>query len=77
MIATAPARFAPLLMLDSYQCQMMALVVSSIQQISMRVDHIPGGCTSLCQPVHVRTERSLKAHNCKNKGGLDAGILDN
>ncbi len=37
----------PLLILDSYQCHMMILVVQTIQELGVEVKHIPGGCTSL------------------------------
>ena len=53
-VATAPGNIIPLIQLDSYQCQLMPLVAGSIQQLSMEVEHIPGGCTSLCQPVDVK-----------------------
>ena len=29
----------------------MALVISSIHKLGVEVEHIPGGCISLCQPV--------------------------
>jgi hypothetical protein len=49
-VATAPEDSIPLLILDSYQCYMMASVVYKIQDLGVEVKHIPGGCTSLCQP---------------------------
>ena len=60
-IATAPENVVPLLVLDSYQCHMMALFISSIQKLGVEVEHIPGGCTSLCQP-NVGINRSQKAN---------------
>ena len=71
-IATAPGNISPQLVLDLYQCQMISLVVCAIQQICIEVEHIPGGCTSLCQPVKINT--SPKANICKDFGGLDAGF---
>jgi hypothetical protein len=39
--------------LDSCRCHMMASVVREIQKLGVEVEHIPGGCTTLCQPVDV------------------------
>ena len=50
-VATAPDCVVPVLILDMYQFHMMALVVQMIQELGVEVKHIPGGCTSLCQPV--------------------------
>jgi hypothetical protein len=50
-VTNAPAHIMPLLILDSYRCHMMGLVVQRIQELGIKVRHIPGGCTSLCQPV--------------------------
>jgi hypothetical protein len=33
----------PILILDIYQCHMMALVVQMIQELGVEVKHIPGG----------------------------------
>jgi hypothetical protein len=46
-----PAGIRPLLLLDSYRCHMMGLlVVSAINELlGVDVEHIPGGCTGLCQ----------------------------
>ena len=51
MIAWVNKVFVPVLILDMYQFHMMALVVQMIQELGVEVKHIPGGCTSLCQPV--------------------------
>ncbi len=51
----------PLLILDSYRCHMMASVVSKIQELGVEVKHIPGGCTSLCQPVDVGFNKPFKS----------------
>jgi hypothetical protein len=58
--AMAPDDAVPLLILDSYQCHMMALVVQIIQELGVEVKHIPGGCTSLCQPVDVGFNKPFK-----------------
>ncbi len=61
-VAMAPEDIIPLLILDSYQCHMMASVVSKIQELGIKVKHIPGGCTSLCQPVDVGFNKPFKSH---------------
>ena len=61
-IVIAPENVAPLLVLDSYGCHIMTLVVGSIQNLVVEVEHIPGKCTSLCQPFDVGINRSLKAN---------------
>jgi hypothetical protein len=58
--ATVPDDVIPLLILNSYQCHMMALVVQRIQELGVEVKHIPGGCTSLCQPVDVGFNKPFK-----------------
>jgi hypothetical protein len=42
-VGTAPKDIIPLLILDSYQCHMMALVVHKIQELGVEVKHIPAG----------------------------------
>jgi hypothetical protein len=59
-VLEAPDNVVPLLLLDSYRCHMMASVVGLIQELGVEVEHIPGGCTSLCQPIDVGVNRSLK-----------------
>ena len=60
-VPTAPDDIVPLLILDSYQCHMMASVVYKIQELGVKVKHIPGGCTSLCQPVDVGFNKPFKS----------------
>jgi hypothetical protein len=59
-VATAPDHVIPVLILDSYRCHMMASVVTRIQELGVEVKHIPGGCTSLCQPVDVGFNKPFK-----------------
>ena len=59
-VATAPDNIVPLLILDSYRCHMMGSVVQRIQELGVEVQHIPGGCTSLCQPVDVGFNKPFK-----------------
>ncbi|KAI2490887.1 DDE superfamily endonuclease [Fragilaria crotonensis] len=39
---------------------MMASVVTRIQNLGVEVHHIPGGCTSLCQPVDIGVNKPFK-----------------
>ena len=48
-VESAPEGIVPLLLLDSYRCHVMASVVNEIQDLGVEVEHIPGGCTYLCQ----------------------------
>jgi hypothetical protein len=41
---------------------MMASVVYNIQELCIDVKHIPGGFTSLCQPVDVEFDKPFKSH---------------
>jgi hypothetical protein len=59
-IATVPPGVVPLLFLDSYKCHLMAEVVNKIQDLGVEVDHIPGGCTGLTQPVDIGINKPLK-----------------
>jgi hypothetical protein len=57
-----PEEIILLLISDSYQCHMMASVVSKIQELGVKVKHIPGGCISLCQPVDAGFKKPFKSH---------------
>jgi hypothetical protein len=59
-IAAAPPGIVPLLFLDSYRCHMMKSTVNAIENLGVEVEHIPGGCTSLCQPVDVGVNKPFK-----------------
>ena len=59
-VATAPDHVIPILILDSYRCHMMGSVVQRIKELGVEVQHIPGGCTSLCQPVDVGFNKPFK-----------------
>jgi hypothetical protein len=61
-VKMAPDDVMPLLILNSYQCHMMGLVVQTIQELRVEVKHIPGGCTSLCQPVDIGFNKPFKDH---------------
>jgi hypothetical protein len=61
-LTDAPEDVTPLPILDSYRCHMMASVVQRIRELGIKVRHIPGGCSSLCQPVDVRFNKPFKDH---------------
>ena len=56
----APDGVIPILFLDSYRCHIMGSVVMGIQNLGVKVEHIPGGCTYLCQPVDVGVNKPFK-----------------
>ena len=56
-IETCPDGIHPLILLDSYKCNMMGSVVADL---GMQVEHIPEGCTGLCQPIDVGIGKPLK-----------------
>jgi hypothetical protein len=59
-VQDAPEHVVPLLFLDSYRCHMMASVVDEIHALGIEVEHIPGGCTYICQPVDVGVNKPFK-----------------
>ena len=61
-IESAPEGIVPLLLLDSYHCHVMASVVNEIQELGVEVEHIPGGCTYLCQPLDIGINKPYKKH---------------
>jgi DDE superfamily endonuclease len=78
-VATVPPDIVPLLFLDSYKCYLMSSVVSKIQDLGIEVNHIPGGCTGLTQPVDVGINKPLK-NRIRNKWEdymLTEGLLHN
>jgi DDE superfamily endonuclease len=60
-VKDVPAGIFPILFVDSYRCHMrMATIVSKSQDLGVEVEHISGGCTSLCQPVDIGVNKSFK-----------------
>ena len=59
-LAGAPPDVHPVLFLDSYRCHTMAPIVKSIQGLGCQVEHIPPGCTPLCQPIDIGVCKPLK-----------------
>ena len=71
----------PLLILDAYRVHMMGSIVNRIQALGIEVQHIPAGCTYLCQPVDVGINRSIKKAMTEqweewmiHEGGVEGGI---
>jgi hypothetical protein len=52
---------------------MMGSVVNAIQELGVEVEHIPGGCTSLCQPVDVGVNKPFKS---RMRNQWDAWMVD-
>ena len=50
----------PLLILDAYRVHMMDSIVNCIQSLGIEVQHIPAGCTYVCQPVDVGINHPIK-----------------
>ena len=50
----------PLLILGAYIVHMMGSIVNRIQSLGIKVQHIPGGCTWLCQPTDIRVNCLIK-----------------
>ena len=75
-VDTAPDDMVPILFLDSYCCHMMNSVVKTIQDLGVEVEHIHGGCTSLCQPIDIGINKPFKAFLRKawEKWMIDEGI---
>ncbi len=59
-IENVPPGIIPVVILDSYKVHLMGSVVNKIEELGAEVWHIPGGCTSLCQPVDVGFNKPLK-----------------
>ena len=72
-VDTVPENMVLLLFLDLYHCHMMNSVVTNL---GVELEHIPGGCTSLCQPVDIGINKPFKAFLCKawEKWMIDKGI---
>ena len=64
-VDNAPEGIVPILFLDSYRCHIMVSVVNAVQGLGVEVEHIPGSCTYLCQPVDVGVNKPYKTHLCE------------
>ena len=52
-LLNTPPGIHPILLLDSYGCHMMTSVVQAIEELGCQVEHIPAGCTGICQSVDI------------------------
>ena len=57
---TVPDDIVPYLLLDSCKVHLMTSVTQCVESLGIEVDHIPGGCTALAQPIDVRIGKSFK-----------------
>jgi len=60
-VEMAPEHIIPILFLDSYHCHTMQSIVHEIEDLSVEVQHIPAGCTSLCQLVDVGVNKPFNS----------------
>ncbi len=60
-VDAAPEHVIPIIFLDLYRCHVMGSVVDAIRSLGCDVQHIPGGCTGLCQPVDVGYNKPFKS----------------
>ena len=56
----APPDVRPVLLLDRYSCHIMDEVVDLIYAMGVEIIHVPGGCTSLAQPLDVGINKPFK-----------------
>ncbi len=71
-IESAPPGIITIVILDFYRVYLMSSVVNRIEDLGAEVWHIPGGCTSLCQPVDVGFNKLLKDCIC---AGWEEGMI--
>ena len=65
-IANVPHRIVPIILLNDFIVHKTSRVVDAIQQLGIKVEFIPPGCTGMVQPVDVGYNKSLKA-NVRNQ----------
>ena len=59
-VKTAPEGVVPLLYLDKYACHYQGSVARKFEDLGVEWDIIPGGCTSLVQPIDVGIGKPFK-----------------
>ncbi len=55
-----PPGIQPVILLNSYHCHMMVLVINKIAELGIEVIHIPSRCTALCQPLDIGVNKPFK-----------------
>ena len=77
-VSAAPKNIVPLLILDSYKCHMIESIVTKITDLGVEVEHIPGGCTCLCQPVDVGINKPFKCalRSCWQAWMMEEAVMD-
>jgi hypothetical protein len=61
---TCALHFIPLILLNLYQCQVVALVVNVIQDLGCKEVCIHSGCISLVQPLNIGYNKPFKTCIC-------------
>ena len=57
---TVPENIVPYLLLDSYKVHLMTSATRHVETLGIEVDHIPGGCMGLAQPIDIRIGKPFK-----------------
>ena len=57
---TDPDDTVPYILLDSYKVHLMTSVTCHVESLGIEVDHIPGGCTRLAQPIDIGIGKPFK-----------------
>ena len=63
-VKVAQEHVFPFIFLDSYRYHIMGSVVNAIRSLGCKVQHIPGRCTGLCQPVDGGYNKPFKSQVC-------------
>ena len=74
-VAFAALGIIPGLLLDSYRYHMMSSDVEAINDIGVNVEHIPEGCTGLCQHVDVGSKTFFKRKK-KEECMIEIGLIE-
>ena len=76
-VKLAPEHAIPIIFLDSYRCHIMGSTLNAIRSLGCEVQHIPGGCPGLCQPVDVSYNKPHKSQVRTSwvQGMISDGIL--
>ena len=64
MVNPLPPGIQPVILLDAYPCHMMVSVVTKISELGIKVIHIPGRSTGLCQLLNVGVNKPFEHRVC-------------
>jgi hypothetical protein len=76
VVIPPPLGIQPVILLDVYRCHMMASVVNKISDMGIKIIHIPGGCTGLCQPLHIGVNKPFEQCICQLREEWMMEMLD-